>query len=161
VVLVSNALAEGTLERRPLLRIQVNDSPLRTVGQKALAPLTRQNYSRTPQGSYNSGDYYRSRIPRDEINVHKINQAAWGSRACGQLRGGLGLLQRGCAMTTDDETGIYVGQRAGGGCWFTRWHSHCASRGWRKFKRALRRNSRRTISLKRDALNIKLEVNHD
>jgi hypothetical protein len=41
--LVSNALPEGTQEQRPLPDIQVNDSPLRIVGQQALAALTRQN----------------------------------------------------------------------------------------------------------------------
>jgi hypothetical protein len=160
--LVSNALGEGTQEQRPLPGIQGSYSPLRIVGQQALAAIIKQNDSRTPQGSYNSGDYYRPRIPRGEINnVHKINRAACGSSACGHLRGGLGLLRCGCVITIDDETGSYIGQRTDGGCWFTRWHSHCASRGWREFKRALRRNSRRTISLKRDALNIKLEVKHD
>jgi hypothetical protein len=107
--LVSNSLAEGTQEQRPLPGILVNDRPLRIVGEQAVADLP---------------------------------------------------LQRACVMTTD-ETGTYIGQRADGGCWFTHWHSHCASRGWREFKRALRRHSRRTISLKRGALNMKLEVNHD
>jgi len=40
---VSSALPEGTQEQRLLPDIQVNDSPLRIVGQQALAALTRQN----------------------------------------------------------------------------------------------------------------------
>jgi hypothetical protein len=156
----SHALAQATRERRPLPNTIVNDRPLRVVGQQALAAITKPNNSGTPQGSYNSGGYYRPRIPRGEINVHKIDQAGCGSSACGHLHGRQGPLRRAGEMTTD-ETGSHVGQRPDGGCWFTRWHGRCASRGWREFKRALRWNGRRTISLKGDALNINLEANHD
>ena len=62
----------------------------------------------------------------------------------------------------DDESGSYVGQREDGGLWFRCWHAHCQDRSWREFKRVVRRKSRRrTISLKRGAITIKVEVNHD
>jgi hypothetical protein len=40
--------------------------------------------------------------------------------------------------TGGDNSGTYVGQRAGGGTWFHCNHSHCEGRTWREFRQRIR-----------------------
>jgi hypothetical protein len=51
--------------------------------------------------------------------------------------------------TDQDPSGTYVGQRDGGGAWFSCWHAHCASRGWREFKERVsaRAGRRRRVNI--------------
>ena len=45
--------------------------------------------------------------------------------------------------TGGDRTGTRVGRRHAGGTWFCCDHSHCASRGWREFRGALSKRSKK------------------
>ena len=51
--------------------------------------------------------------------------------------------------TDQDPSGTYVGQRDGGGAWFSCWHAHCASRGWRDFREAI--GEKKTVEVRRDS----------
>jgi hypothetical protein len=100
---VSNSLAEGTQEQRPLPDILVNDRPLRVVGQQALAAVAKQNDSRTPQGSYNTGGYYRPRTPGERSTCTKSTKRAAALALAANSAEDWARCRAAAEMTTDDD----------------------------------------------------------